>query len=141
MNYGSIVESTEVIIDFPYDLNNLFSLQYSFDVLKKSIEFLVQNQISHSKLFKQLQLESGGDHSQMSGLDKIMKELNRLNEKSQQHDLMNEQFLNLQNQVLDHENSITLIKSMNNLSNPDGKSGIIDALETLVENLRKECYA
>ena len=28
--------------DFPFDLNNLFSLQYSFDTLKKAIEFLAK---------------------------------------------------------------------------------------------------
>ena len=27
-------------VEFPFDLNNLFNLQYSFDTLKQSIEFL-----------------------------------------------------------------------------------------------------
>ena len=27
-------------LDFPFDLNNLFSLQYSFDTLKSAIEWL-----------------------------------------------------------------------------------------------------
>jgi hypothetical protein len=27
-------------MDFPFDLNNLFNLTYSFDVLKQAIEFL-----------------------------------------------------------------------------------------------------
>lgn len=30
---------------------------------------------------------------------------------------------------------------MGNLGGSEGKGGIIDALETLVENLRKECYS
>lgn len=29
--------------DFPFDLNNLFHLQYSFDTLKQAIEFLARN--------------------------------------------------------------------------------------------------
>ena len=28
--------------DFPFDLNNLFNLQYSFDTLKSAIEFLAK---------------------------------------------------------------------------------------------------
>mgnify|MGYP000087682164 CR=1 FL=1 len=27
-------------VEFPFDLNNLFSMQYSFDTLKQAIEFL-----------------------------------------------------------------------------------------------------
>lgn len=30
-------------IDFPFDLNNLFSLTYSFDILKQAIEYLAEN--------------------------------------------------------------------------------------------------
>lgn len=37
-------------LEFPFDLNNLFSLSYSFDVLKQAIEFLAENQRAHSKL-------------------------------------------------------------------------------------------
>ena len=29
-------------VDFPYNLNNLFSLTYSFETLKKSIEYLAK---------------------------------------------------------------------------------------------------
>lgn len=29
--------------EFPFDLNNLFTLTYSFDVLKQTIEFLAKN--------------------------------------------------------------------------------------------------
>ena len=29
-------------LDFPFDLNNLFSLQYSFDQLKAAIEYLAR---------------------------------------------------------------------------------------------------
>lgn len=30
------------LVDFPFDLNNLFSLQYSFDQLKMAIEYLAR---------------------------------------------------------------------------------------------------
>ena len=33
---------THVDIEFPFDLNNLFSMQYSFDTLKAAIEFLAK---------------------------------------------------------------------------------------------------
>lgn len=31
---------SKVVTDFPFDLNNLFSLQYSFDTLKQAIQYL-----------------------------------------------------------------------------------------------------
>jgi len=36
------VTQTDLKMDFPFDLNNLFSLNYSFDVLKQAIEFLAR---------------------------------------------------------------------------------------------------
>lgn len=33
-----------VKVDLPFDLNNLFNLNYSFDVLKQAIEFLAKTQ-------------------------------------------------------------------------------------------------
>ena len=36
------LEYEKMNFDFPFDLNNLFSLQYSFDTLKKAIEFLAK---------------------------------------------------------------------------------------------------
>ncbi len=41
-------------MEFPFDLNNLFSLTYSFDVLKQAIEFLAENQAAHAKALYQL---------------------------------------------------------------------------------------
>lgn len=32
----------EMKVDFPYNLNNLFNLNYSFETLKKSIEYLAK---------------------------------------------------------------------------------------------------
>jgi hypothetical protein len=40
--------------DFPYDLNKLFTLTYSFDVLKEAIEYLAKTQAAHGKLLGQL---------------------------------------------------------------------------------------
>ena len=49
------------------------------------------------------------------------------------------------NRITEAENSILLLKSLSgghgSGEGNDGKPGIIDALETLVENLRKECDA
>ena len=33
----------ELKFEFPYNLNNLFNLNYSFETLKKSIEYLAKN--------------------------------------------------------------------------------------------------
>lgn len=40
--------------DLPFDLNNLFTLTYSFDVLKQTIEFLAKTQAAHSKMLSHL---------------------------------------------------------------------------------------
>lgn len=43
------------------------------------------------------------------------------------------------------ENNILLLKGLNNVGGNDedeeGKKGLLDALQIMVENLRKECYA
>jgi hypothetical protein len=41
--------------DFPFDLNNLFSLQYSFDTLKQAIEYLANQQGVHGKKIAKLE--------------------------------------------------------------------------------------
>ena len=41
-------------LDFPFDLNNLFSLQYSFDQLKAAIEYLARQQGEHQRLINEL---------------------------------------------------------------------------------------
>ena len=39
--YHGLTRKTEKAkVDFPFDLNNLFSMQYSFDQLKMAIEYL-----------------------------------------------------------------------------------------------------
>ena len=45
---------TKAIVDFPFDLNNLFSMQYSFDQLKMAIEYLARQQGDHQVLINQL---------------------------------------------------------------------------------------
>ena len=37
-------EDWDVTTDFPFDLNQLFSLTYGFETLKQSIEYLAKNQ-------------------------------------------------------------------------------------------------
>lgn len=59
----------DIKIDFPYDLNNLFSLTYSFDVLKQSIEYLAKTQSTHSKILNALSNNQGlGGFNGISGL-------------------------------------------------------------------------
>lgn len=45
---------SKTILDFPFDLNNLFSMQYSFDQLKMAIEYLARQQGDHQVLINQL---------------------------------------------------------------------------------------
>ena len=39
-----VLKTEQIKLDFPYNLNNLFNLTYSFDTLKKSIEYLAKQQ-------------------------------------------------------------------------------------------------
>lgn len=57
MSYASDV--FDVKVDFPFDLNNLFNLSYSFEELKQAIEFLAKNQAAHAKMLSHL--NNGGD--------------------------------------------------------------------------------
>lgn len=41
----SFDNTTKIKLDFPFDLNNLFNMNYSFDVLKQSIEFIARQQV------------------------------------------------------------------------------------------------
>ena len=44
-------DSSKPTLEFPFDLNNLFSLQYSFDTLKQAIEWLAQkNDVINARL-------------------------------------------------------------------------------------------
>ena len=36
------IDNFQMDAEFPFDLNNLFSMQYSFDTLKAAIEFLAK---------------------------------------------------------------------------------------------------
>lgn len=47
-------DDLDVKIDLPFDLNQLFSLTYSFEVLKQSIEYLAKKQAQQEKLLKDL---------------------------------------------------------------------------------------
>ena len=58
-------------VDFPFDLNNLFSMQYSFDQLKMAIEYLAKQQGDHQSLINELLARepsaSHKDHLHMPG--------------------------------------------------------------------------
>lgn len=48
----------DIKVDLPFDLNNLFNLSYSFEVLKQAIEYLARTQAYHSKLLNNLNSDS-----------------------------------------------------------------------------------
>ncbi len=52
--YTSVGANEKTLVDFPFDLNNLFSMQYSFDQLKMAIEYLARQQGDHQNLINQL---------------------------------------------------------------------------------------
>ena len=41
-------------LEIPFDLNSLFTLSYSFDILKQTIEFLAKNQRAHSSMLQHI---------------------------------------------------------------------------------------
>ena len=41
---AKVTQETKANLDLPFDLNNLFNMSYSFDVLKEAIEFLAKQQ-------------------------------------------------------------------------------------------------
>lgn len=40
-------------LEFPFNLDSLFTLTYSFDTLKNTIDYLAQNQYGHAQLIEQ----------------------------------------------------------------------------------------
>ena len=50
----NVTKNEKGIVDFPFDLNNLFSMQYSFDQLKMAIEYLANQQGHHQTLINEL---------------------------------------------------------------------------------------
>ena len=50
----SYTKEEKVKSDFPFDLNNLFSMQYSFDQLKMAIEYLAKQQGDQQVLINEL---------------------------------------------------------------------------------------
>ena len=57
-------------VDFPFDLNNLFSLQYSFDQLKMAIEYLARQQGNHQTLINELLAREPGSHTVEKVIDR-----------------------------------------------------------------------
>ena len=52
-----------VVKPFPFDLDNLFNLQYSFDSLKKAIEYLASEQMTlKSQMREQQNKQSTSDN-------------------------------------------------------------------------------
>ena len=53
-NEARIIEGQDSKKEFPFDLNNLFNMQYSFDQLKMAIEYLAKNQSDQQTLLNDL---------------------------------------------------------------------------------------
>jgi len=150
-----------ISMDFPFDLNNLFSMQYSFDVLKQAIEFLAkQHNIMRgdiNNLNKNAQANNGSaslptfDNSSAitSAPDVTLNMFNALK------DLVNKNIdqtgvntddiaaLKLANNKLnermgDAETAIDFLKKLGAPSGGDGGAGLLDALNDMTEKLRKE---
>ena len=47
-------EVISVKFDFPYDLNNLFNMSYSFEILKQAIEYIAKTQAHQADMLNQL---------------------------------------------------------------------------------------
>ncbi len=39
-------------LEFPFNLDSLFQLSYSFDTLKSTIDYIAQNQFGHAQLIE-----------------------------------------------------------------------------------------
>ena len=46
----------------------------------------------------------------------------------------------MENRLNEHQSSISLLKGLGAETNANGKPGFIDALEEMIDNLRKEIY-
>ena len=64
----------KTIVDFPFDLNNLFSMQYSFDQLKMAIEYLARQQGDHQVLINQLLEREPGTVKIIERTETVIKE-------------------------------------------------------------------
>ncbi|CDW76993.1 UNKNOWN [Stylonychia lemnae] len=171
------MSEVELVMEFPYDLNNLFNLSYSFEILKQSIEFLAKNQLAQAKIINKIQ---GGqniqhcnsdanqvlkDHERL--LNELRNELNRVTDrtgtnekdiealqkeldkfKQSNDDTLKDILARLKDQeakTAELDSSLQLMKTLGGVGGgkmDDGTGkGLLDALEILVDNLRKECYA
>lgn len=77
--YANVVEE-KTTVDFPFDLNNLFSMQYSFDQLKMAIEYLAKQQGDQQVLINELLRREPG--AEVRIIDKKSQESNRSGGKS-----------------------------------------------------------
>ena len=69
-----MVETSEkAIVDFPFDLNNLFNMQYSFDQLKAAIEFLAKQSGDHTVLINELLAREPGTITIIEKTETIIK--------------------------------------------------------------------
>ena len=75
-NEARIIEGQDFKKDLPFDLNNLFNMQYSFDQLKIAIEYLAKQQCDQQALLDEL-LTRDPNQMPFEVLDRQDKDLGR----------------------------------------------------------------
>ena len=152
-----------ISMDFPFDLNNLFSMQYSFDVLKQAIEFLAKQHNIMRGDINNLNKNAGAnstattmptfDHSSSvmtaGAPDVTIDMFNALKDMVQKNgdqtgvnteDIAALKAANkkLDGRMGDAETAIDFLKKLGAPSGGEGGAGLLDALNDMTEKLRKE---
>ena len=120
----------------PFDLNSLFSLQYSFDTLKAALEWLAGQQAGLDVRIRFLEENKLDEKEYFQNKS----EVNKYHERNE----IDKENLNKKNGVQDNrisslEGEIELLKSLGAPSGGGGDtSGMLDALKGMNEKLRSE---
>ena len=148
-------------INFPFDLNKLFDMSYSFDVLKQAIEFLAGQQdgfktdilqvkenfekYATTDMFDEMKEKSDqNDKLHDSQFNDIWERLDQINANakrtSTEVDNSSGRLRDQHKRIEELENQIKLLKSRG--QQPSGEEGVspgmMDALTEMIEKLRKD---
>ena len=121
-------------IEFPFDLNNLFNMSYSFDVLKQAIEYLakqsvtMQDDIDALKNVKPKTPTSAG----AAEPEVTLQMFNELNV------FVNGRLEDDNKRISDLEDQVKLLGQMGAPSDGNQGAGLLDTLKDLIEKLRIE---
>ena len=154
-----------ISMDFPFDLNNLFSMQYSFDVLKQAIEFLAkQHNLMRgdiNNLNKNAVANAGSTAASLPTFDNsssvmtagapdvtidMFNALKDMVNKNGERTGVNTEDIaalkatnkKLDGRMGDAETAIDFLKKLGAPAGGDGGAGLLDALNDMTEKLRKE---